>query len=221
MLLTLTIINMKTKSVLKSLLSLLLIAIVQSCSVVQNPELWKVEIEDDYKFHMAQAMAYTAAAFMELDEDEVDAAVNSVIKSADAMAEQHYSKGESNVARYNMVLKEYSQKDAICYYLWEQYHSFDGKVNFGEFVKQPKDGDFSVWMTTEKNNDIRVTFKIHTVNNKFEYQVAVDDKDVQVYITNLTSAHYEDRLNSAIESVVDDAVNDALLEILTDDEWYQ
>ena len=221
MLLTLTIIDMKTKNVLKSLLSLLLIATVQSCNVEQNPELWKVEIEDAYKFQMAQAMAYTAVAFMELDNDEVDAAVNAVIKSADAMAELHYSKGESNVARYYLALKEYSQKDNICYYLWEQYHSFDGKVNFGEFVKQPKDGDFSVWLTTEKNSDIRVTFKIRTVNNNDEFQVAVDDKDLQVYINNITSAHYEDRLNSAIESAVDDAVNDALIDILTDDEWYQ
>ena len=192
MLFTLTIIDMKTKNVLKSLLTLLLIATVQSCNVEQNPELWKVEIED-----------------------------NAVIKSADAMAELHYSKGESNAARYYMALKEYSQKDNICYYLWEQYHSFDGKVNFGEFVKQPKDGDFSVWLTTEKNNDIRVTFKIRTVNNNDEFQVAVDDKDLQVYINNITSAHYEDRLNSAIESAVDDAVNDALIDILTDDEWYQ
>ena len=76
-------------------------------------------------------------------------------------------------------------------------------------------------MTTEKNSDIRVTFKIHTVNNNYEFQVAVDDKDLQVYINNITSAHYEDRLNSAIESAVDDAVNDALIDILTDDERYQ
>ncbi|MBR4564210.1 MAG: hypothetical protein IKO26_07155 [Paludibacteraceae bacterium] len=46
---------------------------------MQNPELWKVEIEDAFKFQMAQAMAYTAVAFMELDNDEVDAAVNAVI----------------------------------------------------------------------------------------------------------------------------------------------
>lgn len=203
---------MKTKNVFKSLLLLSSIVIAQSCSVVQNPELWKVEIEDAYKFQMAQAMAYTAAAFMELDENEVDAAIKAVIMSADAIAEQHYSDGESNVARYNLSLKEYSQMDATCYYLWEQYHNFDGKVNFGEFIKQPKDGDFSVWMSTEKNSDIRVTFKI---NKKSEYQVAVDDKDLQVYITNLTSAHYEDRLNSAIESAVDEA----LYEIITNDEW--
>ena len=208
---------MKTKNVWKSLMLLLSIAIVQSCSVVQNPELWKVEIEDAYKFQMSQAMAYTAAAFMELDEDNVDASVQLIVASATEIAEQRNDDGEKDVAMYKLALDEYYQMDETCRYLWEQYHNFDGKVNFGEFVKQPKDGDFSVWTTTEKNSDIRVTFKI---NKKFEYQVAVDDKDLQVYISNLTSAHYEDRLNSAIESAVDDAVNEALLEVLSDDdEW--
>ena len=202
---------------------LALIAIVQSCSVVQDPENWTKEIEDAYKFQISQAMAYTAAAFMELDEDEVDAAVKVVTMTADAFEQQKTNdlKDWDDIEKFKLSLDQWKSIDNTCYYLWEQYHSFDGKVNFSEFVKQPKDGDFFVWITTEKNSDIRVTFKIHIVNDKYEYQVAVDDKDLQVYINNITSAHYEDRLNSAIESAVDDAVNDALIDILTDDEWYQ
>lgn len=203
-----------------SILLFFSITILPSCSLKQDPKLYEVEIEDDFKFQMAQAMAYTAAAFMELDKGDVDKTVNFLIKVGEAVAEVQYSEGKSSIARYDLALKEYSQADATFYYLWEQYHSFDGKVHFGEFIKQPKDGDFSVWTTTEKNSDIRVTFKI---NKKPEFQVVLDEKDLQVYLTNLTSAHYEDHLNSAIESAIDEAideaVDEALLDLDTYDEW--
>ena len=199
-----------------------LIAIMQSCSVVQDPENWKKEIEDAYKIQISQAMAYTAAAFMELDENEVDIAISMLAASADAIEKQKNDdlKDWDDIEKYKLALEKLKSEDATCYYLWEQYHQLDGKVKFSDFVKQPKDGKYSVYTTTEQSNDIRVTFKI---NKAMEWEVALDEKDLQVYLTNLTSAHYEDHLNSAIESAIDEAiyeaVDEALLEVFTDDEW--
>lgn len=170
-----------------------------------------VEIEDAYRMQIASSLAYIDATYDELDEEEIDMAIAAIDMTATDIATEKYNKGETNVPKYKLSLQQWQSEDPTCYYLWDLYCQQEGMVKFGEFVKQPKENDYSVWISTEKTNDIRVTFKI---NKKGKWEVVVDKKDLQVYLTDFINKHYEDHINTSIESTVDDILYDALYDIL-------
>ena len=154
------------------------IVVLHSCTIVQDPDMWQVEIADSYKFQMAEAVVY--AAFMAFGlEDEVDESVIMIEKYAITIEEEKTEALESDVAKYKLALEKLCNQDEVCHTLWETYHELDGKVRFSGFIKQPNDGNYSVWTAIEKHCNIRVTFKI---NKLMDWSLELDEDDFHEFI---------------------------------------
>lgn len=155
--------------------------IFTSCSLLQDPDLWRVEIEDAFRANLVcSAFTYFSAFIPFIGQQQIQQYMDKLDDVANQIAEEH--SGDSDVAKYKMALERLASTDIVFSELKECYDAVD--VNFGRFSPCPDESGYAVFRALERNSNIKVTFKI---NKSLDYLVVLDADDVQRFCERETA----------------------------------
>lgn len=166
---------MKTNNALfiVALMSLLF----HSCDIAKNPQMWKDEIEDVFRYKISLATAYIDNYYTESMLDYIDEQFEKYadsIYNADIFTEKF--------AMYDSTLCHYKSVDHI-EKLWADYmYDIYKKINvdFDTFKEKNKEDGLYVWESIEKNTNIKITFKIDPLS---KWELTLDENDLENYLS--------------------------------------
>lgn len=166
----------------------LVMGIFTSCSLLQDPDLWMVEIEDAFRAEIVRSELMCISFFMPSEfQQDVQQIMDELDTMAEQIAEEH--SGDSDVAKYKMALEKLILTDTEYSFLKDGYDKID--VNFGKFSPCPAESGYAVFRALERNTNIKVTFKI---NKSLDYLVVLDADDIQQYFAREVSHELLDML---------------------------
>lgn len=85
----------------------LILGIFTSCSLLQDPDLWMVEIEDAFRAELVRSYVMYVSDFMPFV--DLQSSMDQLDNLANQIAEEH--SGDRDVAKYKMALEKLAETD--------------------------------------------------------------------------------------------------------------
>jgi len=203
----------KTNSLLVFLVVLSTV-LFPSCSTIQGPDNWMVDIEDDFRMQIATGLSYAL-----YNEKLVDDCIEQIEKVA---TEKNNESLEADFAKYKAALEELSKENILANDINSYYSQI--KCDFTEFEVLPNEDGYSVWKSKETNSDITVVFKI---NKSLDWSVELNEEEYVSYLSKLvqrimdimsTPESLEKILTQTVKTAYSGQIDD---EILLTPEFYK
>lgn len=157
----------------------LVLGVFTSCTLLQDPYYWKIEIEDGFRTELMRSYVMCLCNDTTVSV-EVQQHLQLHLYQLDDLANQieEERRGDSDVPKYKMALERLYLEDESVLPLKMAYDAMD-VVSIGRFSPCPEESGYAVFRAFERLSFIHVTFKI---NKSLDYLVVLDANDVQRHL---------------------------------------